>query len=417
MRGVEEIAGLIGAEYVVEGTEKDAIDGLVPPWVVRPGTVEEVSAVLKLASGNGLAVTPRGGGTTLGQGNPPARLDLVLDLTRLDRIVEHAQGDLVVLVDAGARIEQVQQTLAGAGQMLALDGIPSGATIGGLIAANSNGPRRYRYGTVRDLLIGVTVVLSDGTVAKSGGKVVKNVAGYDLGKLMSGSLGTLAVVVGAVFRLHPRPTHRRLVQAALNDPAELTPAVQSILHSSIVPSALQCQWPADDSCRIQVLLEGVAPSVEAQSAMAAKLLRRHGNVIEGGGDEEAFDLVDATPPPPDEVLIRVSTLPNRLSEIAGAIRVASRHVPSGALISGSVGNGILDVRVGADDPTGVAAIVEELRAIGGESHVVVRNAPTTVKRLVDVWGPVGDSLEVMRNVKQRFDPTNTLNPGRFAGGI
>ncbi|MBO0822126.1 MAG: FAD-binding oxidoreductase, partial [Nocardiopsaceae bacterium] len=180
---------------VHDGSPADAIGDVIPALVAAPSSVDEVSALLRTAATRGLSVVPRGGGSRLGWGSPVTACDLLVDMTRMDRVLEHAAGDLVARVQAGARMGDVAATLAGAGregagQEIALD-VPADATVGGVIASGLAGPRRLRYGTPRDLLIGITVVRADGTVAKSGGKVVKNVAGYDLGKLFAGSWGTL----------------------------------------------------------------------------------------------------------------------------------------------------------------------------------------------------------------------------------
>jgi glycolate oxidase FAD binding subunit len=213
----------------------DAVAGVQPGLVAAPATTEQASAVLRAAAQLGLAVIPRGTATKLDWGYPPERADLIIDTTRLNQVVEHEAGDLVATVQAGVTIEQLAEVLAKAGQRLALDPParrrPSGATparyaphrtthspgagreaqartagtIGGILAANVAGPLRLRYGAPRDLLIGLTIVRADGTIAKSGGKVVKNVAGYDLGKLLAGSRGTLGLITQATFRLHPWP--------------------------------------------------------------------------------------------------------------------------------------------------------------------------------------------------------------------
>ena len=189
----------------------DAVDGTPAQLVARPGTTAEVGEVLRAAAAHGLTVVPRGRGTTLSWGRAPERADLVVDLSRMDAVLDHAAGDLIVDVQAGARLADVQRAVAGAGQRLALDETVPGASIGGTLATGASGPRRLIAGTARDLLIGVTVVRADGVVAKSGGRVVKNVAGYDLGKLLIGSFGTLAVITEAVFRLHPLAPARRVV--------------------------------------------------------------------------------------------------------------------------------------------------------------------------------------------------------------
>ena len=182
----------------------DAIAGVVPSFVAFPASTDEASALLRAAAAHQLAVVARGAGTGLGWGAPPASADLVIDLQAMDQVLEHAAGDLVARVQAGVTMGHLASVLASAGQELALDA-PRGRTAGGVVATGTAGPRRLRYGAPRDLLIGITVVRADGMVAHSGGKVVKNVAGYDLGKLFCGSAGTLGLITEATFRLHPVP--------------------------------------------------------------------------------------------------------------------------------------------------------------------------------------------------------------------
>ncbi|HEV3462352.1 MAG TPA: FAD-binding oxidoreductase, partial [Actinomycetota bacterium] len=198
-----------------------AVDGVEARFLARPGSVEEASQVLRAAAADGLAGAFMGGGSKLGLGNPPERLDLVVETRGLDQVLEHAAGDLVVKAQAGVRLADLQAALAPAGQWLALDPPEPRATLGGVVAANASGPRRLRYGTVRDLIIGITVVLADGTVARAGGKVVKNVAGYDLAKLFCGSLGTLGLVAEATFRLHPLPAAAAVVSLEVERPAQV----------------------------------------------------------------------------------------------------------------------------------------------------------------------------------------------------
>src|SRR5258706_4605240 len=197
---------LVGNEYARAATAADAVAGCQPNVVIEPGTEGELAEIVRPSNEAGLAVIPRGGGTKLGWGNPPARADLILSTARLNEIIEHAWADLTVTVEAGCTIQRLQETLAEHGQRLALDPLwPEIATIGGVLSANDSGALRLRFGALRDLIIGVTIALPDGTLASSGGKLVKNVAGYDLPKLVTGALGTLGGFTRAVFRLHPLP--------------------------------------------------------------------------------------------------------------------------------------------------------------------------------------------------------------------
>src|SRR5919202_2840773 len=233
---LDDLQEIVGAEHAREATPDDAVDGVEPAFVAEPGSIEETSELLSLVGEEGLAVARGGGGTKDSLGNPPRELDLILSTARMNEIVEHVPGDQVVRVQAGMRLQDLQERLAGSDQMLGIDTPEEGATIGGVVAANSSGPRRHRYGTIRDLIIGITVVLSDGTVAKAGGKVVKNVAGYDLPKLFTGSLGTLGIIAEVTFRLHPLPQEVRSVSFSLPTTAALNELVLKILDSTLIPS-------------------------------------------------------------------------------------------------------------------------------------------------------------------------------------
>src|SRR5579859_8065842 len=194
------------ASHARAATKADEVAGVAPRAVAEPETEEEVAAVLRFASSEGLVVIPRGGGTQLDYGAPPSRADIILSMARISGVIEHAPHDLTLTVRAGTPLVDLQRALGEARQWLALDSpLAPGATIGGIIATNATGPRRLRYGGVRDQIIGVRVALADGTIARGGGKVVKNVAGYDLPKLYTGALGTLGVILSASFRLYPIP--------------------------------------------------------------------------------------------------------------------------------------------------------------------------------------------------------------------
>src|SRR6516162_1593334 len=227
---------------LASGSAADAVAGVVPWYVAAPASTDEVSALLRAAASFGLAVVPRGAGTGLSWGFPPSRCDLVVDMRVMNQVLEHAAGDLVARVQAGAAIGQLSAVLAAAGQELAIDA-PADATVGGVVATGTAGPRWFRYGAPRDLLIGLTVVRADGVIAHSGGKVVKNVAGYDLGKLFSGSQRTLGLINDATFRLHPRAAAVAWVTAEFFHTAGASAAVAAAAGSALVPSAVELDWP------------------------------------------------------------------------------------------------------------------------------------------------------------------------------
>ena len=419
-----DLQGIVGEANAREAQGTDAVDGVRPSFVTEPGTVEEISALMKLANEVGLAVSPRGGGTSSSLGNPPRGVDLVISTARMNEIIEHVPGDQVVRAGAGLKLQALQEKLAGANQMLAVDPPErgAGATVGGIVAANSSGPRRYRYGTLRDLIIGITVVLPDGTIAKAGGKVVKNVAGYDLGKLFTGSLGTLGVIASANFRLHPLPEAARTVALELADTASAGQAAQTIMHSQLVPSAVELHW-GEGAKLLTVLFEGIPPAVEAQSEAAHFLLKGFGET-RTLSDEEAADLGPLAPPgspgASDDVSLKVAFPPAELAGVLDStVGACSRKGLDAPRVTGQAATGVVYVGLSGGDEDGRVAVAEELREIwvrrGGS--VVVREAPASFKKRVEVWGPMGSRLELTRRLKEKFDPRGIMNPGRFVGGI
>ncbi len=408
-----DLQRIVGAEHAREATPEDAVDGVEPSFVAEPGSVEETSELLRFANDEGLAVSVRGGGTKTSLGNPPRELDLILSTARMNEIIEHVPGDQVVRVQAGIKLQDLQNRLAGTDQMLGIDPPERGATIGGVVAANSTGPRRYRYGTIRDLIIGITVVLSDGKVAKAGGKVVKNVAGYDLSKLFTGSLGTLGVIAECNFRLHPRPEAARAVAVEPESTLSAGQAAQAVMHAQLVPSAVELNW-SEDKGHLTVLIEGIEPGVEAQAETASYLLRGFGELT----DEET----DTWGPPgagDDEVAIKISAPPAELTGVLDSTLGACARRDVSPRITGHAGVGVTYVALSGADDEARAQVVEELREIWSRrgGSVVVREAPATFKKRVEVWGPLGSRLELTRRVKEKFDPRGILNPGRFVGGI
>ena len=374
---------------------------------------------MKLANEAGLAVSPRGGGTSTSIGNPPREAGLVISTARMNEVIEHVPGDQVVRAGAGLKLQDLQEKLAGSNQMLAVDPPErgAGATVGGIVAANSSGPRRYRYGTLRDLIIGITVVLPDGTIAKAGGKVVKNVAGYDLGKLFTGSLGTLGMIASANFRLHPLPEAARTVALELADTATAGQAAQAIMHSQLVPSAVELHW-GEGAKLLTVLFEGIPSAVEAQSETALFLLKGFGET-RTLSDEEALS-PPGGPEASDGVTLKVAFPPAELAGVLDStVGACSRRGLDAPRVTGQAATGVVYVGLSGGDEDGRVAVAEELREIwvrrGGS--VVVREAPVSFKNRVEVWGPLGTRLELTRRLKEKFDPRGIMNPGRFVGGI
>lgn len=416
-----DLRAIVGREHAREATAADAVDGVPARWVVEPGSVAEAADVLRLCSGNGLAAVPRGAGTKLGWGNPPARLDVVVSTARMDALLDHASGDLVARTQAGMPLDRLQERLAGAGQMLALDPPEAAGTLGGTVAANASGPGRHRYGTARDLVIGMTVVLADGTVAKAGGSVVKNVAGYDLMKLYTGSLGTLGLIAELVFRLHPVPVASRTVVARVPGPAAAGALQQALLHSALVPSAIELSWPDPDTGpELAVRFEGIEPGVAGQAATAAGMAGEHGEAVVLAGAEEraAWARLTAVPWDVDGTGLKVAAVPAALPATLERLRGSAAAHGVALRVSGRAGAVVLLASLSGAEGD-VAEVVREIRrevgAAGGSAVLV--QAPPGTKRDLDAWGPAGDALDLMRRVKARFDPADAMAPGRFVGGI
>jgi glycolate oxidase FAD binding subunit len=370
------------ADLTRPATAGDTVGGVPARLVAAPASTAEAAALVTAA--RGLHVAVRGAGTKLDWGRPPRALDLIIDTGRLAGVVEHAAGDLITVVRAGTPLDHLDRMLGD--QQLALDG-PAGATVGGTVAAGTSGPRRLHYGTARDLLIGITVVRPDGKVAHSGGKVVKNVAGYDLGKLFTGSYGTLGLITECAFRLHPRPRAERFVRAQA--PAA---AATKVRAARVAPAAIEVDARSGE---LAVLIEGTPAGVRDRAAHVARLL-----------DGE----VTGTPP------LWWGVDPWGPGDIGMKLSVPLSGVPAlvdgDAAVRGSAGTGVLHAAA-AD-----AAEVDRLRAacIGAGGHAVVLTAPPGLRADLDMWGPV-PGLSLMRRVKDQFDPEHRFAPGRFVGGI
>lgn len=381
--------------------------------VARPATVDEVAGLLRDAAGRGLAVVPRGGGSRLDWGASPARCDLLVDLSGLDRIVDHAAGDMVVQVQAGVRLDELAGVLAGTGQQLVLDG--GGSTVGGALAMGLAGPRRLRYGAPRDLLLGVTMVRADGVVATSGGRVVKNVAGYDLGKLLTGSYGTLGLIVEATLRLHPVPPATGWVTVTTPDPGAGYTAAQAILDSQLAGSAVELDRPEPGGpVAVAALFEGSAGGVAERVAAAAAL-------VGGAVVPAAPDWFGRSPADPAGTLVELSFPPARLAEVLDLIAATGTSAGLPVPVRGSAGLAVLYAGLPAGaGPDPVAGFLARLRDRLGppDGAVVVRHAPPAVRDAVNLWGPVDPGVRaLMRRVKDQFDPDHRLAPGRFAAGL
>ncbi len=387
------LAAIVGPEHVRSLGEAVA---------VAPGNTEEIAAVLRLAQENHLAVVECGGGTKQGWGYPvtPA---VMLEMHRLNTLREHTWQDMTCSVEAGCTWAALQTGLAQHGQFVAVDPLwPGKATVGGIVATNDSGALRQRYGGLRDLVIGMTIVLADGTIAHTGGKVVKNVAGYDLHKLMIGAFGTLGVVTSVNFRLHsiPRSMQSFTVSATSVEPAGRV--MLAMLHAQLSTVAIQLRGGAD-GFDLDIQLASLPEVLETQGGALALLAQSEGLSLRAATDEVwnarqrqlSADLVCKGTMLPSEIARfaeRVRGLGGESVTQAGGIMVAG--------FPASAAGQLMELRRELEEATGSLMVLKQ---------------PAGTK--LDCWGTLPDSLPLMRDIKRRFDPERILNPGRFLGQI
>lgn len=392
---------LVGAAHVRSADAGDAVGGVIPSLVVSPADELEVASVLSVATAGGLAVVTRGGGTKIAWGSPPERCDVVLSTTRIEGIVDHEPADLVCVVRAGTTLRHLQETLASAPgfrQRLMLDPPQSAAaTIGGVVATAASGPLRTRFGTPRDLLIGASFVLSDGTVGRSGGKVVKNVAGFDVAKLLVGSLGTLAVITEVAFRLHPLPAASRTVVLASRSVSDLCEFAARIGRLQVTPSVVDLHWPHG------IVVVRFDSSEEGATTQAGRVTDEVGGRVVDDDEEAALTAALAGSPwTGSGTVASVAVAPARVPEFLSSMSAPCEAVALRPLL------GTGEVRVA---PEALEMVRSSVRTAGG--RFVVRRGDAT-----SAGEPDDDvALELMHSVKQQLDPARTLSPGRQVGGI
>ncbi|MBD2231384.1 FAD-binding oxidoreductase [Phormidium tenue] len=418
------------AETLGEVVERDCIlppaslhlpDYLTPAAVVCPATEAELSAIMACAWKHSWRVIPCGSGSKLSWGGVGSGVDLVVSTARLNQVIDHAVGDMTLTAQAGAKLADLAPRLAQHNQFLSVDpAYPERATLGGIVATADTGSLRQRYGGLRDLLIGISFVRFDGAIAKAGGRVVKNVAGYDLMKLLTGSYGSLGIISQLTFRLYPgQDTSKTLV--VIGAVGEMEALLSALRLSPLTPAALDILSPALANrlgyegfaliARFQSIAPGVDEQVESLLAMVGPALSAQ--VLQGTEDEQVWAGVGAALFPrfeeQNEAIVAKVGLPP-----AKAVTWLDQ-LPSGSLARIHGGSGIGTVRLAA----ATADMVKELR--GGcttnQGYFTLLEAPLSLKKSVDVWGYSGNALGVMKAIKAQFDPHNCLSPGRFVGGL
>jgi glycolate oxidase FAD binding subunit len=396
--------------------ERDSIDGVLPGLVLTPRTPEAVAAVLAWASAERRAVVVRGRGTRCGWGRPPAPPVVLLEMRALDRVLAHSRGDLTVSAEAGVTLDDLNGALAPHGQHLPIDPFFGGSgTIGGVLATNDSGALRHRFGTPRDLVIGVHLATADGRLVKAGGQVVKNVAGYDLSKLVSGSFGALAAIVSATFKLAPVGAASATVVIGDAPPEAFHRALNAVATSQLEPVAFDVharRGPdgAGWSTRCLVRFSSVAEAVEDAAAECQARVRDAGApaAVTRGGEEARLWCDYRASTGSAAVALRVSWLPAdlpRVLDVVGGIAPSVVVELAGRVAAGA---GALGMAGSVPD---VALAVAALRRSDALRHVVVMRSPPELKSAVDVWGDV-PNRPLLSAIKSALDPGGVLGAGR-----
>ena len=413
--GLREILG----DALTPGDAAYTVDGIVPRFVATPATAEQFAAVLAAADAGNAAVVPWGGGRHMALGNVPARYDIALRTAKLDRVLEYEPADLVVTIEAGLTLGRLQTLLAEHGQFLPIDA-PDEATVGGVLAAGVSGPSRHAYGLPRDWLLGCRVAPVDGSVSKGGGRVVKNVAGYDMPKLAVGSLGTLGVIVEATFKVAPLPATQETLLVTFPSLDTAAEAVFAADDRGLALRAFALQPEPHGNVLAACWLAGPGAAVERTARELAEITggaetRR----LEGAESERWWAQVEQTVAPAENgVGLRASLPPSAVVGFMQGLE-ALGHGDAATVTSLSYPTtGLVLARLGEAPVERLVDLIEAARRLATDAggSLVVTAAPVVVKESIDVWGDA-DALSLTRRLKQEFDPRGTLNPGRFIGGL
>lgn len=391
----DQLAAIVGPAQVTIANDTIA---------VAPADTEQAAAVLRFSNENGLSVSPVGGGTKQRWGNPLSP-KIILHTHRMNALLEHTWQDMTCTVQAGCTWSSMQSALAQHGQFVALDPLwPDRASVGGIMATNDSGALRLKYGSLRDLIIGMTVVLADGTIARTGGKVVKNVAGYDLHKLMIGAFGTLGLTTEITFRLHSLPVSLESFTISSPTAEPLGSLLLQLLDSHLAAQSIQLRT-MDNTFSLDIELGALPEVLKDQSALLSEMaLRSQLSVQETHGDvwnKRHHPFTDA-----NGFTVKATMLPSDIARFTAII-----HSLGGSAVTQATG--IMTASLPATAKPELSQLRQQLISSHGSLTVLQQPADADV----DLWGPPPDSFPLMQKIKQHFDPNRTLNPGRFLGGI
>jgi glycolate oxidase FAD binding subunit len=443
---------MVGEAHLVQGPDKlraYALDGKKPKILVSPGTIDEVSKVVAFANQQHFTVVPRGNGTKMGMGRIPKKIDIILSTNRLNRITDSDCENLTLSAQGGVTLNEVQKSLAkvGRGYFLPLDPpFTERATLGGIVATNSSGPRRLLYGTARDLIIGTKVVFPNGDLVISGGKTVKNVSGYDMCKLLIGSYGTLGIICEVTFKLLPLPEKGATLLISFTKLEEADGFVRELRGSQLVPSSIETlnamavqmtkypiAMPPNGNFLVAIGLEGVAESIDRQISGMSEMGKKYGTLEARTLDSDkhqAFWIAlrdffnGLTEKSQNVISLKSNFFMSKSGEMLGNYEKIAREFGMDCAFICHSGNGILYSYLlpGKNFRSKIESFVELIRKLTSEAvrnggNLVVESSPLSIKRKVEVWGQSRGDYPVMQRLKEQIDPGGILNIGRFVGGI
>ena len=419
----DELQRIVGESGILPDAQiaNYTINGLTPKAVVLPASVWEIQDVLRFAASQHLSVIPAGSGSKLQSGNPPEKVDIVLAMTRINEVVEYEPADLTVTVEAGIQLTALQEKLADNGQFLPLNPpYASRCTLGGIVAANASGSLRLRYGTARNLVLGLRVVHASGTVVKSGGKVVKNVAGYDVNKLYIGSFGTLGILTEMTLKLSPIPARQALLTAQFQDMQAAAKTGLSIVGSQTLPDFVNLLVNSEHAGPTLVTgFGGDAETVTWQLEQARRIMELNSAIgvkeVEGESFQKLNDAIRAFAESENDsrtVIVQVNLKRTDIAEFAENV------LTNNAEMLALLGSGVLYLKMEQVERLAETLATLRERVVAAHGNLIIESAPPELKQQLDVWGPVAPrARNLMQQLKARFDERNLLNPGRFVSGI
>ena len=436
----DELKHIVGESGILPEAQIPAytFDGYVPKTVVLPASIQEIQDVLRFAAKQDLSVMPAGAGTKLGIGNLPQKVDVVLATTRLNRVIEYEPADLTVTVEAGIPLAVLQTELAKYRQFLSLNPpYAARSTIGGIVATNVSGSFRLRHGTARNQVLGLKVVHANGTVAKSGGKVVKNVAGYDLNKLYIGAFGTLGIITEVALKLSPIPARQAILTADFQSVQDAADTGLNIVGSQTLPLFVNLFVNADPRLSdataaknepvLTVGFGGDTETVAWQLTHCQEVMEQNGaigvTIVEDESQQQLQEAIQEFPADNRDIEVVIAKLNLKRTDVAEFVaQIGDADWARDVQMMALLGSGVLYLTVPVTSDTDFQQIADALTklrqsAMKAQGNLIIETAPPELKRHIDVWGPVGGTLSLMKQVKAKFDPDGLLNPGRFISSI